>query len=168
MKSTFSPSCFGPFGELRMCISKRSKPDNDLCCRESRSRASVASRKNCVCVLCIPLFSSIQVIHNFISHSAAEPAPTSLASHTTTMSGSTPTTTTATTTKTRPKRILFIHPDLGIGGAERLVVDAAVGLQSRGHTVVIYTSHCDKAHAFDEARDGLLSFITMHNYRTTS
>lgn len=54
----------------------------------------------------------------------------------------------------KKKSILFIHPDLGIGGAERLVVDAAVGLQERGHKVVVYTSHCDKAHAFDEARDG--------------
>jgi alpha-1,3/alpha-1,6-mannosyltransferase len=54
-----------------------------------------------------------------------------------------------------PKRILFIHPDLGIGGAERLVVDAAVGLQDRGHEVTIYTSHCDPRHCFDEARNGL-------------
>lgn len=54
-----------------------------------------------------------------------------------------------------PKRILFIHPDLGIGGAERLVVDAAVGLQDRGHSVTIYTSHCDPRHCFDEARNGI-------------
>jgi alpha-1,3/alpha-1,6-mannosyltransferase len=52
------------------------------------------------------------------------------------------------------KTIVFLHPDLGIGGAERLVVDAAVGLQKRGHRVVIFTSHCDPAHCFDEARDG--------------
>ena len=55
------------------------------------------------------------------------------------------------------KRILFVHPDLGIGGAERLVVDAAVGLQERGHSVTIYTSHCDPQHCFDEARDGRTS-----------
>ena len=54
-----------------------------------------------------------------------------------------------------PKRILFIHPDLGIGGAERLVIDAAVGLQERGHVVTIYTSHCDRRHCFDEARNGI-------------
>ena len=29
----------------------------------------------------------------------------------------------------RGKRVVFLHPDLGIGGAERLVVDAAVALQ---------------------------------------
>jgi hypothetical protein len=55
------------------------------------------------------------------------------------------------------KTIVFLHPDLGIGGAERLVVDAAVGLQRRGHKVVIFTSHCDPKHCFDEARDGKAS-----------
>lgn len=61
----------------------------------------------------------------------------------------------AETTATRKKKtIVFFHPDLGIGGAERLVVDAAVGLQNRGHKVVIFTSHCDPKHCFDEARDG--------------
>jgi hypothetical protein len=53
------------------------------------------------------------------------------------------------------KRILFIHPDLGIGGAERLVIDAAVSLQDQGHNVTIYTSHCDPRHCFDEARNGI-------------
>jgi alpha-1,3/alpha-1,6-mannosyltransferase len=56
--------------------------------------------------------------------------------------------------KTRQKHVVFFHPDLGIGGAERLVVDAAVGLQSRGHRVTIFTSHRDPQHCFDEARDG--------------
>lgn len=53
------------------------------------------------------------------------------------------------------RRIAFFHPDLGIGGAERLVIDAAVGLQDIGHKVTIFTSHCDPAHCFDEARDGI-------------
>ncbi|BFZ58851.1 Alpha-1,3-mannosyltransferase-like protein [Savitreella phatthalungensis] len=53
-------------------------------------------------------------------------------------------------------KIAFIHPDLGIGGAERLVVDAAVGLQELGHSVVIYTSYRDRDHCFPEARDGTL------------
>ncbi|KAJ7577398.1 glycosyltransferase family 4 protein [Mycena floridula] len=56
-----------------------------------------------------------------------------------------------------PLRIAFIHPDLGIGGAERLVVDAALGLQSLGHSVDVYTSHHDKSHCFEETRDGTLS-----------
>lgn len=40
-------------------------------------------------------------------------------------------------------KVAFIHPDLGIGGAERLVVDAALALKSQKHEVVIYTSHHD-------------------------
>lgn len=62
------------------------------------------------------------------------------------------------------KRIVFFHPDLGIGGAERLVIDAAVGLQERGHKVTIYTSYCDPGHCFDEARDGKLSSRSSHGH----
>ncbi|KZT11138.1 glycosyltransferase family 4 protein [Laetiporus sulphureus 93-53] len=53
-------------------------------------------------------------------------------------------------------RVAFVHPDLGIGGAERLVVDAALGLQKLGHEVDVYTSHHDPNHCFDETRDGTL------------
>jgi alpha-1,3/alpha-1,6-mannosyltransferase len=72
----------------------------------------------------------------------------------------------------RPLQVAFIHPDLGIGaflyfyscinlkafalgGAERLVVDAALGLQQLGHSVDIYTSYHDRAHCFEETRDGV-------------
>ncbi|KAI1766425.1 glycosyltransferase family 4 protein [Hypoxylon sp. FL1150] len=65
--------------------------------------------------------------------------------------------------ETDPKTIVFLHPDLGIGGAERLVVDAAVGLQNRGHKVVVFTSHCDPQHCFDEARDGTLDVRVRGN-----
>ncbi|CAD6920766.1 unnamed protein product [Tilletia controversa] len=58
-------------------------------------------------------------------------------------------------------RIGFIHPDLGIGGAERLVVDAALGLQSRGHDVSIFTSHHDPKHCFEPTRDGTLKVYHM-------
>ena len=34
-------------------------------------------------------------------------------------------------------KIAFLHPDLGIGGAERLVVDAAVALQQQGHEITM-------------------------------
>lgn len=61
--------------------------------------------------------------------------------------------------------IVFFHPDLGIGGAERLVVDAAVGLQERGHRVVIFTNHCDPKHCFDECRDGIY-FTLCFSYDT--
>jgi len=59
------------------------------------------------------------------------------------------------------KNIVFFHPDLGIGGAERLVIDAAVGLQNLGHKVTIFTSHCDPRHCFDEARDGIVSLLKV-------
>ena len=42
-----------------------------------------------------------------------------------------------TNTKRQKMRIAFLHPDLGIGGAERLVVDAAVALQQQGHDVTV-------------------------------
>ena len=53
-------------------------------------------------------------------------------------------------------RVVFLHPDLGIGGAERLVVDAAVSLKQRGHAVSITTAHHDVTRCFEETRDGTL------------
>lgn len=64
----------------------------------------------------------------------------------------------------KPRTITFIHPDLGIGGAERLILDAALSLQSRGHSVCIYTSYRDKNHCFEEARDGTLDVRVRGNY----
>lgn len=58
-------------------------------------------------------------------------------------------------------RVAFLHPDLGLGGAERLIVDAAAGLARQGHDVTVYTSHYDPARSFAETRDG--SF-TVHVY----
>lgn len=60
-------------------------------------------------------------------------------------------------------RVAFLHPDLGIGGAERLVVDCALALQESGHNVTIFTSHHDPAHAFDETRDGTLTVKVLGN-----
>ncbi|KAJ5697485.1 hypothetical protein N7488_011169 [Penicillium malachiteum] len=62
-----------------------------------------------------------------------------------------------------PSNVVIIHPDLGIGGAERLIIDVALALQNRGHRVTIYTSHRDKAHCFDEARDGTLDVRVRGN-----
>ncbi|KAK2638741.1 hypothetical protein Ddye_026536 [Dipteronia dyeriana] len=50
--------------------------------------------------------------------------------------------------------IAIIHPDLGIGGAERLIVDAAVQLASHGHNVHVFTAHHDKKRCFEETLDG--------------
>ena len=63
--------------------------------------------------------------------------------------------------------VVFFHPDLGIGGAERLVVDAAVGLQTLGHKVVIFTNHCDRSHCFDECRDGKTASL-LSSLRSTN
>lgn len=67
-----------------------------------------------------------------------------------------------------PKNIAFIHPDLGIGGAERLVVDAAIGLQSKNHNVTIYTSHCDKTHCFEEVSSNQLNVKVYGDFLPTS
>jgi alpha-1,3/alpha-1,6-mannosyltransferase len=58
-------------------------------------------------------------------------------------------------------RIAFLHPDLGLGGAERLVVDCAVGLAKQKHFVHMFTSHYDKNRSFSETRDGFFD-INVH------
>lgn len=35
-------------------------------------------------------------------------------------------------------KIAILHPDLGIGGAERLVVDAGIALKNEGNDVQLY------------------------------
>ncbi|BGP13577.1 hypothetical protein JCM10213_008714 [Rhodosporidiobolus nylandii] len=63
-------------------------------------------------------------------------------------------------------RIAFVHPDLGLGGAERLVVDAAVELQKRGHDVEVFTSYHEdgpKGRSFEETRDGTLRVHVLGN-----
>ena len=50
-------------------------------------------------------------------------------------------------------KVIIVHPDLGIGGAERLIVDAAVALKEKGNDVTIYTSHHDKNHCFPETKN---------------
>jgi alpha-1,3/alpha-1,6-mannosyltransferase len=65
-------------------------------------------------------------------------------------------------------RIGFIHPDLGLGGAERLVVDAALHLQAAGHRITMFTAHHDRGRCFEETRDGTLEvrvygdFLPIH------
>lgn len=59
----------------------------------------------------------------------------------------------------RMVRVVFLHPDLGIGGAERLVVDAAVALKSKGCNVQIWTAHYDPTHCFSETLDPNLPVV---------
>ncbi|XP_076440288.1 alpha-1,3/1,6-mannosyltransferase ALG2-like [Babylonia areolata] len=61
-------------------------------------------------------------------------------------------------------KVVFIHPDLGIGGAERAVVDAALALKSRGHSVTFFTAHHDPSHCFQETRDGTLEVVAVGDW----
>ncbi|MEQ2244726.1 Alpha-1,3-mannosyltransferase-like protein [Ilyodon furcidens] len=68
----------------------------------------------------------------------------------------------------RMPRVVFLHPDLGIGGAERLVVDAAVALKSQGCSVQIWTAHYDPKHCFSETRDPDLPVVCVGDWLPTS
>lgn len=61
----------------------------------------------------------------------------------------------------RRLRVAFVRPNLGLGGSERLVVDAALELTARGHTVAILVAAHDRAHAFPETLDGRLD-VRVH------
>ncbi|CAH0388860.1 unnamed protein product [Bemisia tabaci] len=62
------------------------------------------------------------------------------------------------------KRIVILHPDLGIGGAERLVVDAALALKKRNHEVCFVTTHHDRSHCFKETVDGTFEVIVVGDW----
>lgn len=61
-------------------------------------------------------------------------------------------------------RVVFLHPDLGIGGAERAVVDAALALNSHGHSTQFVTAHHDESHCFQETRDGTLKVTAVGDW----
>jgi alpha-1,3/alpha-1,6-mannosyltransferase len=54
------------------------------------------------------------------------------------------------------------------GGAERLVIDAALGFISKGYEVDIYTSHCDPKHSFRETQDGEEMKVTNYANEPTN
>ncbi|CAB9504042.1 Alpha-1,3/1,6-mannosyltransferase ALG2 [Seminavis robusta] len=47
-----------------------------------------------------------------------------------------------------PLNVLFLHLDLGIGGAEQLVLQLAMASQALGHSVTLLTTRCDADHCF--------------------
>lgn len=49
-------------------------------------------------------------------------------------------------------KVLIIHLDLGIGGAENLIVQVATTLQDIGCEVALLTSHHDINHCFEETK----------------
>lgn len=58
-------------------------------------------------------------------------------------------------------RIAILHPDLGIGGAERLIVDISLALKSFGYELDLYTNFHDRnpQRCFAETRNGQLNVI---------
>lgn len=58
-------------------------------------------------------------------------------------------------------RVAVIHPDLGMGGAERLIVDASKALQDCGHQVTIYTGYHDHSRCFEETKRGPLTPVVL-------
>ena len=51
------------------------------------------------------------------------------------------------------KRIAILHPDLGIGGAENLIINVAIALEMKGYEVKIYTPYFDPNRCFAECKD---------------
>lgn len=49
-------------------------------------------------------------------------------------------------------KVVFVHLDLGIGGAEQLVLNLATASQDLGHDVSIVTSHCSQNHCFSQVK----------------
>lgn len=53
---------------------------------------------------------------------------------------------------TEDKKVAFIHPDLGIGGAERLTLDSVRAVESVYPSTTIWTSFFDENHCFEDAK----------------
>jgi alpha-1,3/alpha-1,6-mannosyltransferase len=49
------------------------------------------------------------------------------------------------------KRVAILHPDLGIGGAEALIINLALALMARGYDVTVYTPFFDPNRCLKEA-----------------
>ena len=65
---------------------------------------------------------------------------------------------------TEKLKVVIIHLDLGIGGAERLVVNTAVCLKDIGFDVSIFTSHHDCNHCFEETKENGILGNSIHVY----
>jgi len=66
----------------------------------------------------------------------------------------------------RPLNIAFLRPGLGIGGAERLAVDAALELSARGHAVTMFVGERDQPQ-LDEVRAGLVRVVQVGGWLPT-
>jgi alpha-1,3/alpha-1,6-mannosyltransferase len=63
----------------------------------------------------------------------------------------------------RALEIAFVRAGLGIGGADRLVVDAALELGARGHAVTLFVGDGSSAQ-LDEVRAGLVRVVTVGRF----
>jgi len=63
----------------------------------------------------------------------------------------------------RPLNVAFLRPGLGIGGAERLTVDAALELGARGHAVTLFVGDRQQAQ-LDEVRAGLVRVVSVGRF----
>ena len=63
-----------------------------------------------------------------------------------------------------PLRVAFIHPDLGIGGAEQLMVNLALTCQKLGWYAKMYTPAYDPRRAFQQTKDGTLPVEVHGNF----
>jgi len=61
-------------------------------------------------------------------------------------------------------RVGIFHPDLGIGGAERLVVDIGMAMKKNGDDVTFFTSHHDHDHCFPETLDGSMPVVVAGDW----
>jgi alpha-1,3/alpha-1,6-mannosyltransferase len=52
----------------------------------------------------------------------------------------------------KKRHVVFIHLDLGIGGAEQLVLNLAAASQDLGHDITIVTSQCSQNHCFSQVQ----------------
>jgi hypothetical protein len=62
------------------------------------------------------------------------------------------------------KRIAFCHLDLGVGGAERFIIDSARQAQEDGHMVHMYTARFDPSrcgHVADTRRCAAVSNLVV-------
>ena len=50
-------------------------------------------------------------------------------------------------------QVAIVHPDLGLGGAELLMINIALALEKSGHEVKIYTPFYDPERAFEETKN---------------
>jgi alpha-1,3/alpha-1,6-mannosyltransferase len=65
--------------------------------------------------------------------------------------------------RNRPLNVAFLRPGLGIGGAERFVVAAAIELGARGHAVTLFVGDRQEAQ-LDEVRAGRVRVVAVGRF----